>query len=202
MIKNLIFDIGDVLLEYRWKTMLIEHGMSEEDAVRVGTEIFRNPHWEVMDLGTVDDEIIIEAYAKMYPEDAKTIEWFITHAEFMHVERKDVWERVYKLKDIGYKIYLLSNYPKKFFEKHMSNSEVLKAVDGAVISSNIYMMKPDRRSYRYLLNTYGLKPEECVFYDDRPENTEAARKLGIEAVTITSRQQLLEVLDERIEKAG
>jgi hypothetical protein len=39
-IKNIIFDVGDVLLSYRWKYMLMDYGLSEEEAVRIGTEMF------------------------------------------------------------------------------------------------------------------------------------------------------------------
>ena len=60
-IKNIIFDVGDVLLSYRWKYMLMDYGLSEEEAVRIGTEMFDDPEglWGLLDLGTVPQQEII-----------------------------------------------------------------------------------------------------------------------------------------------
>ena len=51
MIKNIIFDVGDVLLEYRWKDMLMDYGLSEAEAIRVGTLMFDDPLWRQLDYG-------------------------------------------------------------------------------------------------------------------------------------------------------
>ena len=50
--KNIIFDVGDVLLEYRWKDMLVQdYGMTEERAVQIGKSMFDDPLWSGLDLG-------------------------------------------------------------------------------------------------------------------------------------------------------
>lgn len=58
------------------------------------------------------------------------------------------------------------------------------------------MIKPDERIYRHLLDSYQLEPKECLFFDDRPENVGAAKRLGIQAEQVTSR----EMLNERLEQ--
>lgn len=47
--KNIIFDVGDVLIEYRWKQMLMDYGLEEDDAIRVGREMFDDPErlWSI-----------------------------------------------------------------------------------------------------------------------------------------------------------
>ena len=115
----------------------------------------------------------------------------------MYVNRPDVWEKVHELKEIGYSIYLLSNYSEDLFRKHTREAAFLQDIDGGIISWREHMMKPDPRIYQLLLDRYQLKAEECIFYDDREENTAAARRLGIAAETITSRQQLLGLLEKR-----
>ena len=71
-IKNIIFDVGDVLLSYRWKYMLMDYGLLESEAVRIGTEMFDDPEglWGLLDLGTVPQQEIIERYCKKYPQRA------------------------------------------------------------------------------------------------------------------------------------
>lgn len=72
---NIIFDVGDVLLEYRWKQMLMDCGLSEEEAIRVGHELFddNDDLWHIFDLAIMSDEEILNAYCKKYPDDAEII---------------------------------------------------------------------------------------------------------------------------------
>ena len=198
-IKNIIFDVGDVLLEYRWKDMLMDYGLSEDEAIKVGRLMFDDPLWTEMDLVDRSQEPrIISQYMEKYPEYADTISWFINHPEYMHVTREDVWERVHQIKQLGFHLYLLSNYPENMFEKHARHAAFLVDMDGEVVSYQVNKVKPDPEIYQCLLEKYKLQPQECLFFDDRPQNTEAAEKLGITAITVVSKDFLLEKLDEII----
>lgn len=199
VIKNIILDIGDVLLEYRWHDMLTDYGLTDEDAEKVGTLMFSDNLWHELDLAVMTYDEIVRQYTDNYPEYADTIQWFLSHGEFMHVKREDVWEKVHKLKEKGYKIYILSNYSENLFTKHTSDAPFIELADGVVVSYQIHLTKPDERIYRYLLDKYNLKAEECLFFDDRQENTEGAIKLGINAITVTSKELLLEELDKILE---
>lgn len=193
-IKNIIFDVGDVLLEYRWRDMLTDYGLSLEEAERLGQTMFSDPLWRLWDMGTVPDEEIIREYGQRYPGDGEIIRWFMTHGEYMHVRRPLVWEQVHRLKEKGYGIYILSNYSESLFRKHTEGASFLEDADGAVVSYQIHIAKPSEGIYRYLLQKYHLLAQECLFFDDREENTQAARDLGIEAVTVLSQTQLLQEL--------
>ena len=196
MIKNIIFDVGDVLLEYRWKDMLKDYGLPDDEAYKVGKLMFNDNLWHEFDLANMTHDEIVGQYLKNYPDYAEVMQWFMTHGELMHVKREDVWEKVQKLKEKGYGIYILSNYSQELFEKHTKDAPFISLADGIVVSYQIHITKPDEKIYRYLLDKYNLKAEECIFFDDREENTEAARKLGIEAITVTSREFLLDGLDK------
>ena len=196
MIKNIIFDVGDVLLEYRWKDMLKDYGLPDDEADKVGNLMFNDNLWHEFDLANMTRDEIVGQYLKNYPDYAKVMQWFMTHGELMHVKREDVWEKAQKLKEKGYGIYILSNYSQELFEKHTKDAPFISLADGVVVSYQIHITKPDEKIYRYLLDKYNLKAEECIFFDDREENTEAARKLGIEAITVTSKEFLLDELDK------
>lgn len=195
MIQTIIFDVGEVLLGYRWKEMLMDYGLPEDKAIRLGNTIFEDPLWEELDLGCRSLKEIAEEYCKKYPDFQREIVWFLTHGEFMHVPRKDVWVKVHELKQKGYGIYLLSNYSEGLFQKHTKDADFMKDIDGMVVSYQIHKMKPDPAIYRHLLKTFHLIPENCIFFDDRPANTAAAEKLGINAVTVTSKELLLNELE-------
>lgn len=196
MIKNLIFDVGNVLIEYRWGQMLLDYGLSKEEAAVAGPLFFEHETWKELDLGNMPVEDVIVLYEKQLPEYAGLIRWFLTHLELMPIPRPDVWEKVHALKEKGYKIYLLSNYNEDFFRVHTEGASFLKDIDGKVVSYEIHKIKPYPEIYEYLLDKYELKPEESVFFDDRPENTQTAEELGMKTYTITSKEYLLGVLDD------
>ena len=171
MIKNLIFDVGNVLIEYRWNQMLLDYGLSKEEAAVAGPLFFEHETWKELDLGNMPVEEVILLYEKQLPQYAGLIRWFLTHLELMPIPRPDVWEKVHALKEKGYKIYLLSNYNEDFFRVHTEGASFLQDIDGKVVSYEIHKIKPYPEIYQYLLDKYELKAQECVFFDDRPENT-------------------------------
>lgn len=196
MIQTIIFDVGEVLLGYRWEDMLTDHGVPREKAILIGNTMFADSLWEELDLGCRPFEEIVQEYRRKYPEYREEITWFLNHGEYMHVPREDVWEKVHGLKQKGYGIYLLSNYSENLFHKHTKNAAFMKDIDGMVVSYQIHKTKPDPAIYLHLLQTYHLQPETCLFFDDRPANTEAAKKLGIQTITVTSKELLMGELEK------
>ncbi len=200
MIKNIIFDVGDVLIEYRWLDMLMEHGLSQEEAEKIGQTMFSDSLWLELDLSILSDEEIIRRYQEKYPQYAEVIAWFITHGEYMHTKRKRIWKQVHELKKQGYHLYILSNYSENLFRKHTKGADFLKDMDGVVVSYMIHKVKPEKEIYEYLLDRYQLNPKECFFLDDRAANTKAAEDMGIHTFTVTSEQALYDRLEEIIHR--
>lgn len=195
--KDIIFDVGDVLLGYRWEDMLmIDRGLDKDYMEHLGNLIFIDDLWRQYDLGNISDDDLIAEYGRKYPEEAEDIKWFIKHSELMPVPREDVWELVHQLKENGHEIYLLSNYSESLFNVHTKGAAFLEDIDGRVVSYEVHMAKPDHAIYKYLLNKYNLNAGNCIFYDDREDNTKAAREVGIESVTIKSREQLIELIND------
>ena len=202
MIRNLIFDVGDVLVEYRWFEMLTrDYGLSEAEAKRIGGEMFDNEIWvQGLDGGRLSLEEAIHQYELKYPDDVDVMGWFLRNGEQMAVKRPEVWDKVAALKENGYKIYLLSNYSEELFHVHTKGAKFLDVLDGEVVSYQVHALKPDREIYEILLEKYSLKAEECLFFDDRMDNVEGAKKVGIQAIQVTSREMLNETLDEMLTK--
>lgn len=200
--RNIVFDLGDVLLGYRWKQMLMDYGLAEQDADRVGTELFDNPEqlWHHYDLGDYTEDELCQAYTVRFPKDAAAMEYFIRHGEYMTVPRPKVWAKVHALKQTGCRIYLLSNYPEVLFHKHTEYCDFMKDLDGMVISYACHESKPDRAIYERLCRTYGLVPSECLFFDDREENVQGALDYGMAARKVESQESLLQDLDGLLEE--
>lgn len=202
MIRNLIFDVGNVLLGYRWYEMLTQdYGLSHEEANRIGNEIFETDLWGVrLDGGKISFEEAIQEYRSLYPDDFPVIEWFLRNGKQMAVKRPEVWEKVVGLKQKGYKIYILSNYSDELFHQHTEGASFLDVLDGGVVSCQVKEIKPNRRIYEILLERYDLDPTECLFFDDRADNVEAARSLGFEAIQVTSQEMLNDTLKKMLEE--
>ncbi len=102
-----------------------------------------------------------------------------------------------QLKASGLKVYLLSNYPRDVFTLHMECGcfPFLDRVDGRVVSGFVKMVKPNADIYEYLLSEYGLAAGECVFVDDREENVETARALGMKGIVFQGYEQACSELD-------
>ncbi len=196
MIKNLIFDMGNVLLGYRYHQMLLDFGLQEEKIEPIADLIFSDDSWNKFDAGLLSVEDMHNIYKDKCPDDYHIIARFFDECEKMIVHRPAVWERVDELFEKGYYIYILSNYSKYMYHKHTSSIPFLDKVHGAVISYQVNVTKPHQDIYFHLINNYKLIPEECVFFDDRPENIATAIALGMEGRIVESEEQLLRLLSE------
>lgn len=117
----------------------------------------------------------------------------------------DAVDLVQAYKDQGHELYILSNWDAESFQllKEL-NPEFFALFNGIVISGEVNTIKPEPAIYHYLLKTYGLDPKNCIFIDDRPENIEAAQKLGIQGVLCTSSKgpdfkEIQQQIDEHID---
>ena len=199
MIKNIIFDIGGVLLEYRWRDMLLDYGASEEEALAINKITFSDPTWRAMDRGDVTLAEARDYFVKTYPDYSDYLQFFLTRTDLMDVDRPKVWEKMKACKDAGYGIYILSNYGKELFDQHAACKEFMQYPDGMVISYEIRSCKPERPIYDTLADRYNLVREESIFFDDMEENVTAAIEYGFHSVQITSQQVILDELDKLLE---
>ncbi|MDP4152899.1 MAG: HAD family phosphatase [Bacillota bacterium] len=179
-IKNIIFDIGRVLLHFDKPEFLRTFGFEGEELEKVNRAIFLNPAWDDYDRGLYEtDELLRQYLSKCAPSLEKEIRkvlcdgWFFDMMSPIDETVKLFWELKKR-----YSVYLLSNFPKEPYERCEKAFDFLSGADGKVISYEIGLIKPDEGIYQILIEKYGLRPEECVFMDDTKENIETARKLG------------------------
>ena len=111
----------------------------------------------------------------------------MTEGEFLKkYDYTDEWMDYYKSR--GYKIYILSNFSGKAFRDCADELDYVKKADGAVISYQVGLIKPDPAIYRLLLDKYDIDPKEAVFIDDNKDNIEAAKQFGLSTILFTSRE--------------
>lgn len=198
MKKTIIFDMGMVLVDFRWKALLGELGYVGPEADMIGKAVFESPFWEEFDRGVWEDQKILSSMKEAKPEAAEAIDNIWKPDNFKDVCAPfDYSEQLLKqLHEAGCKIYILSNYGKTLFSLDKEKFTFLKYVDGGVISAKVKQMKPDADIYQTLIQKYDIIPSDAVFFDDRKENCEAAREQGIAAVEVNGLATILEGIKE------
>ncbi len=181
MIKNIIFDMGNVLLSYDPDVCLKCFVEKEADREIIKRELFMGPEWVEGDLGLLTDAERFDKVSRRVPERLHTalkkcaLEWTMCMKPVQGAR-----EFLNYAKERDYRIFVLSNASSSFYD-YFPGFMPFEYFDGMVVSCDVHIVKPDIRIYEYLLEKYGLKPEECFFMDDLPQNVEAAKKAGLNA---------------------
>ena len=191
--KNVVFDIGCVLLTFEPETYLpltVPAGLAQRLDWHL---LYDSPMWVALDAGTVTEEEVARDTARRYGDESvwplilPAIQRF---PEFMRP--MPAVELIPQLHAQGKKVFALSNYGLEPFARTEKRfSAIFSQMDGMVISSREKISKPEPAIYQLLCSRYSLKPEECVFIDDRPVNAEAARRVGMQAIVYTGMESLL-----------
>ena len=189
MIKNIIFDAGNVLVEIRWKELMRELGFKGEVLKQVCEATVCSDMWKEYDRSAYTDEELIESFIVNNPEIEKEIRLFMEHESEAIVAFPYAKGWVKSFKDNGYNCYILSNYSKSTHEKTKDERSYEEQIDGSIYSWQVRMVKPEPEIYLELLSRYSLVPQECVFLDDNVINVEVARELGIHAILFTTKEE-------------
>ena len=194
MIRNIVFDIGRVLLDYQPMQFLSELGFEEADSIYLNQTIFKDDLWQQLDRGIVTKEEAIGAYLAIAPEQAENIRLIMNTWHEMLTLIEGTSELLRELIAKGYGVYLLSNFQEDGFKEIYNKFTFLGEVKGRVISYEAKLLKPEKEIYIHLLEKYHLKAEETVFIDDLTENVEAAVMLGIKGIVFESAKKTREGL--------
>ncbi len=184
-IKNIVFDIGNVLLKWEpeklYETMFGKNEFEKHHLDKiVGSEI-----WLELDRGTMTIEEVISKVKLQYPESIEEIGRFIREVAFYIQPIEDSFNFADECKAMGMKIYLLSNFSEEGYNVIRERFDIFNIFDGGVISWEVKTIKPEKEIYEILLDKYALSPEETLFIDDVSANIEAAEKLGITGFHMT-----------------
>ncbi len=185
MIRNVIFDMGNVLLRYDPQVSLDAFCSSEEEKALIRKELFEGPEWAMGDEGLIRDGDRYDLVKRRVPEEHWPAlkqccdRWFICMKPLPGAE-----EFCRYVKDRGLGAYILSNASDAFY-RYFPEFLPLSFFDGVVVSADIRLLKPHREIYQYLLDKFGLRGEDCLFLDDMPQNVEGAREAGLNAFHFT-----------------
>ena len=182
MIKNIVFDIGNVILKFDIKDVLNRYTSDKEEQKFILDNIINSPEWlryGLIDTGYISREnaIAIVQDRTNHKKDKLIENFWNTYNDYAKIDDR-ILELIKKLKTNNYKIYLLSNI-NPYTHELVSKSNLLEMVDGYVFSYQEHMIKPYVGIYNTLINRYSLLPAETLFIDDNQKNVDTGKELGI-----------------------
>lgn len=190
--KNVVFDVGQVLLSFLPTEFLPQMFPPDIAQALMPPVLFGGDTWLRMDEGVYSAP---EA-ARIITDMAGRPDLYESELHFMLNFAKLMSPLppaglLPELKKMGKKLYVISNYGVETFAATRAQfPEIFEHFDGMVISAHEKLIKPDRRIYELLLSRYDLKAEECVFIDDLKANVEGARCAGMQAIHYTGPEAL------------
>lgn len=204
MIRNIVFDIGNVLACFRWRDLFAELGFTGEKFDRIAAATILHPTmWPEFDRSLKSDEEIIASCIERAPEYEEDIRMLFEKTELLVEEYVYSYHWIKDLKERGYKVYLLSNYGRTSFEAAVAHGRLsfLPLIDGRVISYEVRIVKPEPGIYEALIKKYDLVPEECVFLDDKEDNVQTARECGFYGIVVEGYEQASKALNNILKEA-
>lgn len=194
MYKNVIFDLGNVLLDFNPREYL-KSKISDEKVDAVYKSIFSSEEWVMLDRGTITEKDAIRNIINRNSAYLDEINLAFENWYDLLKPIGDTVEILSSLKENGYNIYYLSNFHELAFGEVTKKNKFFQLFDGGVVSYEEKLIKPEEDIYKLILDRYKLNPSETIFVDDMEANVEGANKVGIKTILFKGAKELKEELN-------
>ena len=181
MIRNLVFDFGQVLVRFVPVEIATPDIPDPADRALAVPVLFDRAIWNPMDKGDLDEETAVALALPRLPERLHAAGANVLRHWFERLPPvPGMWDLARRVKTTyGVRTFLLSNISRAFTD-HLNLYSILSELDGCVFSGKIGITKPSPEIFAYLCNTYGLDPVESIFIDDQPRNIAGAEAFGMQ----------------------
>ena len=198
MIKNIVFDLGNVLISFKPSEYFDKNNYPENIKTTILSDIFASNEWLLLDDGEITTGEAINAIAKRSSLNMEEIAHiFNLRTDIMFPLDLNV-RLLPELRKRGFKLFYLSNFPIDIFEEIRIGYYFFKYFDGGLISSEAKYSKPDSRIYKTLLEKYNLVPQECLFIDDLEINVRTAENLGMTGLVTHGSLEISREIEEAL----
>ncbi|WP_427043280.1 HAD family phosphatase [Fusobacterium sp. SB021] len=195
MIKNIIFDLGNVLIRFKPEEF-VNKNIKKEYREKFFNAVFKGQEWADLDRGVLEYSDAVKIFSEKIPECSSEIKKLFDNYILDVLEPIEKNIEIMKSLKGKYKLFVLSNFHYPAFDYIFKNWEFFKYFDGKVVSGHCKLLKPEKEIYELLCSTYSLKPNECIFIDDTKANIEAAEKFGINGIHLTD----INILEEKLKE--
>ncbi|AUZ76272.1 haloacid dehalogenase [Aeromonas hydrophila] len=190
----IIFDLGRVVVS--WDPVgIVRSVRGEQGAELLAERLFNHPDWLEVDRGTLSLHTMARQAEHRTGLSAAENLAILQAVPASLVPDPAMLSLIESLHGAGHTLYALSNMGHASIDWLEQHQPFWRFFSGKVVSARVRMMKPEPDIYRYLLVSFDLQAEQCLFIDDSPANVTAAQALGIGGLVFTDayscRQQLV-----------
>lgn len=201
--KNLIFDLGNVIVDIDFSKVVAEfQKISDTNFSELLSYQQQHQLFDLFEVGKISARQLRDELKKFLKHNVTDEQIDFAWNSIITGYPEEKFSLLADLKK-RYKTFALSNTN----EIHVGTmDEALKEKFGAdgmkdffsgiYYSNQIGMRKPDKEIFEFVLKKENLKPQYTFFVDDKTENVEAAKRLGIQAFHLAERNELREMLAE------
>ena len=199
MIKNLIFDFGQVLIHFKPEIMVNKYVCEPEDSALLQRVVFDRLYWDRLDSGTISDDELMSSCKKRLPERLHAAAEKIYYNWVYNLpEIEGMRELVRNMRDnFGLRVFVLSNAGTALFE-HAKELPIFSEFEGYIISAECGYIKPNTDIFEYACKTWNINPDETIFIDDTRVNIEGAEAAGLIGYHFDGNVSLLEDYLKRV----
>ena len=202
MIRNVIFDLGNVLISFSPADYLKKKGYPEHIRSVILNDIFHSEEWTKLDEGVITTEEAIDSICiKSALKRQEIALIFDFRIDIMFPLDFNV-RLLPALKKRGFSVYYLSNFHLDTFEVVSNDYFFFRYFDGGIVSSNVKLAKPDIRIYNLMLDKYTLDPSECLFIDDVEVNVQSAADAGMKVLNTFGSENISDMLEKELPPWG
>lgn len=183
MIKNIVFDIGNIILEGTPSSSLNKIALDDNSKEIIKKTVFSDKLNE-LDYGYLSFDEYYNSIENTIPDELKEIGKYILNNSYYYRKfNKDIIKLIINLYHNNYKIYVLSDNNLETYN-YLKNSSLNNYISGFCISSNFHETKKDGRLFDIFFEKFNINPSECYFIDDKKENINAGISRGMEGFTL------------------
>ena len=200
MIKNLLFDLGGVIMDIRRLNCVASFerlGMKDADNF-LGEYSQKGPFLQLEE-GAISEEEFRTAVRALIDGEVSDEQIDSAFCDFLVGIPKYRLEQLRQLKK-SYNIYMLSNTNSIMWRSRIAEDfrqeglEREDYFDGIVTSFEAQSIKPDAKIFHTVVEKLGINPDETLFLDDSQKNLDAAAQLGFHTLLVTPGSEFFELL--------
>jgi len=197
-VKKILFDLGNVFFDWNPERVL-KPIFNDDERMNFFINNISFPLLDTRCDAGITIEIAVNDAIKKFPDFENEIKlYYPNHGNMVGGFFQKTVDIFYKVKELNYPCYILSNWSAETYEGMEEKYPFLKDFEGKIISGRDFLIKPDPAIYELAISRFDLVPQETLFIDDRLDNIEAAQKLNFQIIHLTDPSLIQELIEPYI----
>ena len=197
-VKKFLFDLGNVFFDWNPERIL-KPIFNDDERMKFFINNISFPLLDTRCDAGVTIEVAVNDAVKKFPDFEKEIKlYYPNHGNMVGGFFQKTVDIFYKVKNLNYPCYILSNWSAETYEGMEETYPFLKDFDGKIISGRDFLIKPDPAIYELAISRFDLVPQETLFIDDRLDNIQAAQNLNFQTIHLTDPSLIQELIEAYI----